>query len=76
MNPHAILRMEQRGITAAMVDAAMSREGFAYYHKGMWKVGFYDPNTGVFVGTTGRTILTVIDDLNPNYIRNLKEARP
>lgn len=46
------------------------------YHGGVWKVGYYDSTTKVFIGTIDNKVLTVILDAKPNYIKNLKVVRP
>lgn len=53
-----------------------SQRGFEYFHEGVWKTGYYDPDRAVFVGTSGGQVTTVIGDVSENYIRNLQQARP
>jgi RHS repeat-associated protein len=71
INPHAALRMAQRGISIDSVVTTLSKPGFAYFHKGVWKVGFYDPASRIFVGTADGEVKTVIANPNANYIANL-----
>ncbi len=73
--PHAANRMAQRGITNGNVQDALTTQPFDYFHDGIWKVGYYDTGTRVFVGTVGETITTTIKT-GPNYIRNIQAATP
>ncbi len=59
------------GITNTNVQDALATQPFDYFHDGVWKVGYYDSGTRVFVGTVGDTITTTIKT-GPNYIRNLQ----
>lgn len=75
VSEHAALRMSQRGIHVDIVDDVVSSQrGFEYFHDGVWKTGYYDPNRAVFVGTYGDQVTTVIGDVTENYIHNLLKA--
>jgi hypothetical protein len=77
LSEHALLRMGQRGISPhQMAEALRSGVSLRYFHEGVWKVGYYDAQTRVFVGTHGRVITTVIGNVRPQYIRNLMAAVP
>ncbi|HCU51562.1 MAG TPA: hypothetical protein DGG94_17480, partial [Micromonosporaceae bacterium] len=77
ISSHAARRITQRGLTVDIVDAVVSNQaGFKYWHGGLWKVGYYDPTTRVFVGTVDNVVTTVINNVSPNYIRNLMAAHP
>ncbi|MCP3878325.1 MAG: hypothetical protein GY701_08025 [Sulfitobacter sp.] len=67
--------MAKRGITNTKVQDALATQPFDYFHDGVWKVGYYDSGTRVFVGTVGDTITTTIKT-GPNYIRNLQALTP
>lgn len=76
LTDHAATRLAQRGISDDQLDAAFDQVPFRYYYEGSWRIGYYDPSTGVFAGTIDGRITTVIDDVNQNYINNLKSATP
>ncbi len=73
VSPHAYLRMGERGVTPeAIIKAIETGTKFVYYHARQFKVGFWDPETGVMVGTVGDVITTLMVDVKPQYIENLK----
>jgi len=75
--PHAFDRMRVRGISAKDMKTVIENgETFQYFHDGVWKTGYYDPVTGTFVSTLNGKTLTVINDVTPNYINNLKAVQP
>jgi hypothetical protein len=77
VSQHAALRITQRGLTVDKVEAVVNdAQPFRYYHAGTWKTGYYDAGSRVFVGSSNGTITTVINDASPNYINNLRAARP
>ena len=73
---HGIERIAFRSISLREVEAATTMAPFRYYHEGLWKVGYYDPASNLFVGTIDNVVATVIRPRNGNYLRNLKAARP
>jgi len=74
---HAALRITQRGLTLDQVEGVLQDEQpFQYFHAGQWKTGYYDPNSGVFVGTANGNVTTVINGAKPQYIANLQAAQP
>ena len=77
VSEHAARRITERGLTVGTLDDVVStQKPFDYFHDGVWKVGFYDAAQGGFVGSVGDTITTVITDVTPSYINNLKAATP
>ncbi len=46
-----------------------------YFHNGVWKNGYYDRNTGVFIAGIKSKIITVIANVKPQYVENLKSAQ-
>jgi len=74
---HGLLAMEERGISPEEVRDAMRGFTFAYEHDGLWKIGYYNADTNVFVARSGNTILTVF---NPSagfrYVQNLLGEKP
>ncbi|HTC70367.1 MAG TPA: hypothetical protein VK662_12425 [Acidothermaceae bacterium] len=73
---HGIQRIAFRSISLGEVETATTMPPFPYYHEGLWKVGYYDPDSNLFVGTIGHVVSTVIRPRNANYLKNLKAARP
>jgi hypothetical protein len=77
LSEHAIERMAQRGITTKDVQKTLSAvEPFNYYHDGVWKNGYYDPTSQLFIGEAGGKITTVINEATQTYIDNLKGMKP
>ena len=54
----------------------MARSPFPYFHEVVWKTGFYDPTSRIFLGTVGGRVTTVIDRVKPGYISNLQKVTP
>ncbi len=75
---HALDRITERvgGSLETVATAIDKGQRFVYWHEGVWKTGFFDPASRVFVGTYGNQVLTVIDNVSDNYITNLQAARP
>jgi hypothetical protein len=77
ISSHAAQRMAERGITKEEVESALQKTPFSYWHDGQWKTGYYDSDTGIFVGTTiDGTVNTVLNNVTSAYIKRLQEARP
>ena len=77
LSNHAIERMARRGVDINQVRQVIAQiTPFNYYHKGEWKLGYYDPVNRIFVGRVEGVITTVIADVKPQYIENLKAAKP
>jgi RHS repeat-associated protein len=74
---HAVERMGERGFTVERIQSTVSTgQSFKYFHEGVWKVGFYDPQSKTFVAAAAGRILTVINNVKPQYIENLKRLTP
>jgi hypothetical protein len=77
LSPHAIKRMNQRAILIKDVEkVAGNAEPFPYYHDGIWKNGYYDSQSKIFFGEFNGEIKTVINDVTPQYIKNLQKSKP
>jgi RHS repeat-associated protein len=77
VSSHAAQRITQRGLSLDAVEEVISAQNpFQYFHNGVWKTGFYDPASQVFVGSANGTIRTVIPGATQNYINNLLGALP
>jgi len=77
LSDHAIERMAGRDVGINQVRQMIAQiTPFNYYHQGEWKLGYYDPVNRIFVGRVGDVITTVIADVKPQYIENLKVAKP
>jgi len=73
---HAALRMTQRGISIDAAESTLGQPSFQYFHQGVWKTGYYDPSSRIFIGTVDGRLTTVINNATPNYIANLQAATP
>lgn len=77
VSEHATERMTQYGINSQQLqNVVKTGESFKYLHEGIWKTGYYDPVSKIFTGTINDKITTVIKDVSPNYINNLKSLQP
>lgn len=72
VSEHAALRMAERGISIDSAEAALTQSPFQYTLDGVVRMGYYDPVSRVFVGTVDETVTTVIGNVKPQYIENLK----
>jgi RHS repeat-associated protein len=76
-DPHALKRMTERGISLDQARGLLeSGNSFQYFHDGVWKTGFYDPASKLFIGSANGTVVTVIRGASQNYINNLLAAHP
>ncbi len=76
VSEHAALRMTQRGVSIDAAEAALAQKPFQYFHNQVWKSGYYNSASGVFLGSMNGRITTVIGRASTNYIDNLKAAVP
>ena len=77
VSDHAAQRITQRGLTLDAVEGVVTQQQpFRYFHEGVWKIGYYDPTSRIFVGTVDDTLSTVINNATPKYIRNLQVVQP
>jgi hypothetical protein len=73
---HAMQRLEQRGVSTGDAQAVLGREPFSYKHDDQWKLGYYDPNSKVFVAKTiDGNINTVMTNVDQAYINRLQGGR-
>lgn len=73
---HAAQRMVERGVSIDQAEGVLARTPIRYYHQGTWKVGYYDPKSGLFLGAANGRVTTVIAKASQAYINNLRRARP
>ena len=74
---HAIMRMVQRNVDVGTVNRVMNlSKPFSYFHDGVMKNGYYDEASRVFVGQiqSSGLVKTVITNVTPNYVENLKRT--
>ncbi len=76
MSGHALEQMAERVITMDQVRQAAQMPSFPYFHQGVWKTGYYDPTTRIFVGTYDKLATTVIGNVKPQYISSLISKHP
>ena len=76
VTPHAAQRMTQWGLSIGGLETAVGQTSFRCFHAGLWKTGYYDPATRVFVGSVAGRITTITGRASTNYIKNLQSVRP
>jgi len=78
VNEHAAYRMAGRRISVDEVDAVVGHSSpFVYFHKGVWKTGYYDAGSNIFVATYKHEVLSVFKPgAGTQYIKNLTAKRP
>jgi hypothetical protein len=77
VSEHAARRITERGLTLDLVeDVVTNQRSFHYFHESVWKIGYYDPERRIFVGTVENKITTVINNASQKYIQNLQAAQP
>jgi hypothetical protein len=71
---HSMQRMQQRGVSEEDARAVLDTQPFSYYHDDQWKMGHYDPNSGVFVAKTiDGNVNTVMTNVSQAYIDRLQK---
>lgn len=77
VTPHAVERMRRRNVSPQDVESVIKgTKPFDYFHEGVWKKGYYDPSSSLFIATYGREIKTVINNATENYVHKLRLKRP
>lgn len=75
LGTHALDQMAKRNISMDQFhNVVQNGEVFPYYHDGADKIGYYNPQTGIFAGQAVKSgkFTTVINDVTSRYIQNLK----
>lgn len=76
MTAHAQQRAIARNITMKDIRGTITNGvKFKYNHGGVRKTGYYNPQTRIFVAARGKKVLTVINNVNRNYINNIYRGR-
>ncbi|MBP6997266.1 MAG: hypothetical protein KBB39_14110 [Phycicoccus sp.] len=57
-------------------EATLQQKPFQYFQQEVWKTGYYDPASKIFVGTVNGRVTTLIDNVTPKYIANLQAVTP
>jgi len=71
---HSMQRMQQRGVSEEDARAVLNAQPFSYYHDDQWKMGHYDPNSGVFIAKTiDGNVNTVMTNVSQAYIDRLQK---
>jgi RHS repeat-associated protein len=73
---HAAQRLTQRGISIDAAEATLQQQPFQYFHADVWKTGYYDPASRIFLGSVDGRVTTVIGNATPRYIANLQAVVP
>lgn len=73
---HAVQRLQQRGVSEEDAQAVLERTPFSYRHDDQYKIGYYDPDSKIFVAkTVDGNINTVMTNVDQAYINRLREAK-
>lgn len=64
------------GRVGVEAEATLAQDSFQYLHQNVWKTGYYDSTSRIFLGSMGGKVTTVIKDASLKYINNLKAAKP
>lgn len=76
LTKHAVQRIQLRGVSVEQARLALGKEPFSYFHEGMWKSGYYDPSSKVFIAkTVDGNINTIMNNVDKSYIRRLQGGR-
>jgi RHS repeat-associated protein len=76
LSEHAAARIAQRGVSLEKVESVVqTAKAFTYKHEGVLKTGYYDAASKIFVAAKDGRVRTVITNVKPKYIENLKGAR-
>jgi len=75
---HLLNRMGKREVSIDQLQQALQLKPFRYFHEGVWKLGYYDVANRIFVAVDEVTqkIITVITNVQPQYIENLQKVVP
>jgi hypothetical protein len=59
---HALQRLTERGVSLDQASTLLgdSSKSFPYFHDDVWKIGFYDPSSRLFIVTLNGDVTTVI----------------
>lgn len=72
---HAKQRMKERKVSEATVrEIVETVEPFEYRHEGKVKLGYY--REPVFVATAQGVVITVINNVKPDYVERLRARGP
>jgi hypothetical protein len=67
--------LADRGISQEkVIEILHSNRPFKYLHEGLWKDGYYDAPSRIFIGVWRNTIITIINNVSPQYIASLKKG--
>ncbi|MFI7401668.1 polymorphic toxin-type HINT domain-containing protein [Streptomyces sp. NPDC049541] len=73
---HAVQRLQQRGVSEEDAQAVLERTPFSYKHDDQYKIGYYDPDSKIFVAkTVDGNVNTVMTNVDQAYINRLREAK-
>ncbi len=75
---HVIQRMAERHVSIEQLQNTLQMSSFRYFHNSQWKIGFYDSINRLFIGVAeeDNIITTIITNVKPQYIENLKKVIP
>ncbi len=72
---HALKRLADRGVTPAQAEEVLQQPVGSYWHEGMWKEGFYDNSSKIFIGQgPDGGITTVMTNVSKAYVKRLLAA--
>lgn len=73
---HSIMRIAQKvgaGNVGSIINTLNNVKPFEYFHENVWKLGYYDVATKIFVAQvkSSQIITTISTNVSQNYINNL-----
>jgi len=77
LSQHAVEQISRRGLSLPQIESALvGAQEFQYFHEGAWKIGYYDPVSKIFLAQYQGNVITVISNVKPQYIENLRGLKP
>ncbi|WP_449486056.1 polymorphic toxin-type HINT domain-containing protein [Streptomyces avidinii] len=73
---HSLQRLRERGVSPEEALQVLGNQPFSYRHDDLWKSGYYDPSTKIFIAKTiDGNINTVMTNVERAYINRLTGGR-
>jgi len=74
---HALQQIDARGLNVNQVQSVINNsKSFSYWHEGVLKQGWYSSGQKIFVASANGEITTVMTNVGPQYIGDLRNNEP
>jgi len=74
---HALQQIDARGLNVNQVQSVINNStSFSYWHEGVLKQGWYSSGQKIFVASANGEITTVMTNVGPQYIGDLRNNEP